>query len=188
MNVNTSVMTSWWEGKRQRKRRENRMDTGKTGNKRERERCMWGWGGWKRGRDTSNCINNCMSYSTDLLNHRLQKKLFAFIYGLLFLLFEMVISWLCSEFTALEWIEECIYLKLVWLILSGCLRISALGRKSPSSDSQAVGIEVEVQNKLFLQIGFCQSNTLHPTVLLAVGCALLRLAASNWLCTWCVWF
>lgn len=44
MNVNTSVMTSWLKGKRQRRRRENRIDTGKTGNKRERERRMWGRG------------------------------------------------------------------------------------------------------------------------------------------------
>lgn len=42
MNVNTSVMRL--KGKRQRRRRENRIDTGKTGNKRERERRMWGRG------------------------------------------------------------------------------------------------------------------------------------------------
>lgn len=71
-----------------------------------------------------------MSYPTDLLNHRLQRKEFAFIHDLLFLVFEMLISWLISVHSFLE--KECIYLnKVAWLILSEPLQRLSFGWEEP---------------------------------------------------------
>lgn len=72
-----------------------------------------------------------MPCPTDPLNHRLQRKLFASIYDHLFLIFEMLISWLISAHNSLE--KEHIYLnKVAWLVLSEPhLRLS-FGQEEPS--------------------------------------------------------
>lgn len=72
-----------------------------------------------------------MPCPTDLLNHRLQRKLFASIYDHLFLIFEMLISWLISVHNSLE--KELIYVnKAARLVLSEPhLRLS-FGQKKPS--------------------------------------------------------
>lgn len=144
-------------------------------NKSKRKMCIEG--NEKRGRETGNWVNNSCPVPLNILNHRLQRKLF--IYDLLVLLFRMLISWLFSVHSYLSQERGCIYLKQAWLILGGCLRGSALVGKSHVVTHWQWRPELGGGGKALPANRILPPHAPHATVLLAVGCALLRLAVSD---------